>query len=137
MRWLTICLMVLALSCNSNDDNDLNCDNELLISEFHYTNAESVMFEINSINIAGDVMTAEISSGGCNGESWELCLIDSGAVMESFPPQRQLRLVLRNNESCLAYITRSYSFNISELQLETSSVVLHIEDYSESLLYEY
>ncbi|MBT8257461.1 MAG: hypothetical protein KJO49_03245 [Bacteroidia bacterium] len=132
-----ISILLGIVSCKNDDDNALNCNNELLISSFQYSNADGQMFEINDLGIEGDILTIQLSSGGCNGDSWQLCLIDSGAIMESFPPQRQLRFVLRNNENCLAYITRSYSFNISELQTETNSVVLHFNGYNDSLLYEY
>ncbi|MBT8253447.1 MAG: hypothetical protein HKN00_06935 [Flavobacteriaceae bacterium] len=132
-----ILLLGLCLSCNGSDDNPLNCDNALIISSFQYSNAQSAVIEINTIEIDGDVLTVQISSGGCNGETWNLCLIDSEAILESFPPQRHLRFTLQNNESCLAYLSRTFSYDISALQTEGNSVVLHIDDYEDSLLYSY
>ena len=137
LRFFTIAVVVALISCNNDDDNQLNCNNEVLVSSSQYENAESAVFEINSIEVDGDILTIEISSGGCNGDSWQLCLIDSGAIMESFPPQRQIRFVLRNDESCLAYITRSYSFEINELRTEGDTVILNVDNYDQSVEYTY
>ena len=134
---LLTCMVVLMFSCQNDDNNQLNCNNEVVVSSFHFENAESAVFEINAVEINGDTLTIQISSGGCSGDSWWLCLVDSGAVAESFPPQRQIRFVLRNDESCLAYLTRSFSFNINDLRTEGNSVILHIDNHDESVEYTY
>ncbi len=128
---------IFGSGCKNDDNGALDCDNEVVISGFQYSNAESTFFEINNISVNGDILTAEISSSGCSGDSWNLCLIDSGAVMESFPPQRRIRFVLRNDEGCLAYLQKAFTYDISSLQTEGNVVILQVEDYSESVEYSY
>ena len=72
------------------------------------------------------------------GLGWREELIDSGAVMESAPPQRNIRMVLDNQELCQAVIRKETSFDISSLQVEgTDKVILHLENFEEDILYEY
>ena len=138
-----IILMLLCLwsvlSCKSDDDNNgsANCDTDVTISEFQYTNAQSNIFSLESLEIQGDCLVATISASGCDGSSWDLKLIDSGSVMESLPPQRNLRLTLTNIEACLAFLTREFSFDLTALQVEGNTVILNIDNNNESLAYTY
>ncbi|MBT8271278.1 MAG: hypothetical protein HKO90_07745 [Flavobacteriaceae bacterium] len=127
------------ISCKSDDDNsgNSNCENQAIISAFQYSNATSDIFSLDSIEIAGDCVIATISASGCDGESWDFRLVDSDAIMESFPPQRNLRLILSNNEACLAFLSREFSFDITNLQVEGNTVILNIDNTNESLSYTY
>jgi hypothetical protein len=64
-------------------------------------------------------------------------LIDSEAILESNPPQRNLRLSLKNEESCEAIINKEVSFDISKLQVDGKKVLLNIFNSSGQILYEY
>jgi len=77
------------------------------------------------------------SSSGCNGDTWELKLIDSEDILESNPPQRNLRLSLKNEESCLAYITKELTFDISNLQVNGNKVQLNLTNSDKNILYKY
>ena len=106
------------LSCSKDDDkeNPIKCDLETLISTEQYTTAPSDQLTINSLSINDNCLKINFSSSGCNGDTWELKLIDSEDILESNPPQRNLRLSLKNEELCLAYITKELTFDISNLQ---------------------
>ena len=117
-------------------DFDPNCDAEVIISKQEYINAPSDYLTINSASIPEDCLTISFSSSGCDGSSWVVKLIDSGAVAESSPCQRSLRLSLKNSELCDAVISKKISFDISKLQISgDNSVILHLN--GESILYEY
>ncbi|WP_038267601.1 hypothetical protein [Zhouia amylolytica] len=138
---LTLTLIGFILLSCSNDDNDNSnsngCDRKTVISSEQYTSAPSDKLTINSLAIEGNCLKINFSSGGCSGESWELKLIDSGVVLESNPPQRNLRLSLKNEELCEAYITKELTFDITNLQVDGNRVQLNITNSGEGVLYGY
>lgn len=143
------------LNCSNDDNNDnetqSSCDFETLISAEQYTNAPSDELTINSVELNTNCLEVNISSSGCDGDSWNLELIDSGDVIfqtitvEPSEPStggdlaiRRLKLVLENNEECQALITRTFTFDITNLQVENESEVeLDFQDTLSSVLYEY
>ena len=62
---------------------------------------------------------------------------DSEIILESIPPQRELRLSLKNEEACLAFITKEFTFDISSLRVDGNQVQLKIVNADETILYEY
>ncbi|MDR6300136.1 hypothetical protein [Mesonia maritima] len=131
------------LSCSNDDDknnqkgNSSTCDFKTLVSSSQYKNAPSDQLEINSLEINDDCLKIEFRSGGCDGDTWEVKLIDSEGVLESYPPQRNLRLSLKNEELCDAYITKEVTFDISNLQVDGDKVKLNITNSDKDILYEY
>ena len=86
-------------------------------------------------SITGDVLTLSVSySGGC--ESHDFTFITSGVFLESNPVQLQAILAHdANGDSCEAWVTETYHFNISPLKTryqkayrtETGTIVLGIK----------
>jgi len=136
---LTLILIVIGfLSCSSDDKGNQNsCDFETIISADQYVNLPNHQLNINSLTISNNCLKINFSSGGCDGNTWKLKLIDSGDIMESNPPQRNLRLSLKNEELCEAYITKELTFEISNLKVDGSKVQLNITNSDENILYEY
>lgn len=123
------------LSCSKNDEN---CDFVTLINAEQYVNAPSNQVTINNLSINNNCLKINFSSSGCSGDAWELKLIDSETILESNPPQRNLRLSLKNEELCEAYITKELTFDISNLKLdENNKVKLNLTNSDQSILYEY
>lgn len=137
LTFLLIGILISSCSDNNDSGNLTNCDFETLISAEQYQNAPSDQLEINSLEINGDCLKINFSSGGCDGNTWELKLIDSEDILESNPPQRNLRLSLKNEELCEAYITKELTFDISNLQINGSKVQLNITNSEQNILYEY
>ncbi len=128
------------LSCSKDDDNEnsSSCDFATLISLAQYANAPSDQLTISNLEIKGNCLKVNCSSNGCNGDTWELKLIDSESILESSPPQRNLRLSLKNEELCAASITKELTFDISNLQVvDGNKVRLNLTNSNESILYEY
>jgi len=139
-KMLTLILIgITILSCSSDDDNgnQNNCDIETIISSEQFVNAPNDQLEINSLDINDNCLKINFSSGGCDGNTWELKLIDSGDIIESNPPQRNLRLSLKNEELCEAYITKELTFDITNLRVDGNKVQLNIINSNENILYEY
>ena len=129
---------ILLLGCTNGDEPGPNgCDLGTVISQELYREAPSDEATINSLEIEGDCMRINFSASGCNGESWKITLIDSGSILESDPPQRNLRFSLENNELCEAFITRDLTFNIKNLRVEGGRVQLNLTNSEDQVLYEY
>lgn len=139
-RYVLIILSMIIQSCSKEktaQEKATVCDSEVIISASDYENAPADELKINSIEIDNDCLIINFSSSGCNGDSWEVLLIDSDIILESFPPQRHLRLSLKNEELCAAYITKQNTFAIADLRVSGNSIMLHLTNSEQSLLYEY
>jgi hypothetical protein len=142
MKNISLAFLFIAIgfwSCDKNDDNNNanNCDLETLISSDQYSNAPADPLTINRLEIEDNCLKINFSSGGCSGSSWKIKLIDSEAILKSNPPQRNLRLSLKDEELCEAWITKELSFDLSKLQLDGDKVILNITNAGESILYKY
>jgi len=69
--------------------------------------------------------------------SWELKLIDSESILKFYPPQRNIRLSLKNEELCQAIITKEMSFDVTGLQVDGNTVLLNSTNSDDQILYEY
>ncbi|MEN8138446.1 MAG: hypothetical protein ABFR62_08430 [Bacteroidota bacterium] len=124
-------------SCDKDDDITLNCDKEVIISEELYSTAPDDQLTIINLKIIDDCLKITFESSGCDGSSWEVKLIDSEEIMESYPIQRRLRLSLKNEEVCDAVIIKEMTFDISKLQVSGDKLLLNITNSGEQILYEY
>ncbi|TRX52041.1 hypothetical protein FNH22_22985 [Fulvivirga sp. M361] len=133
-----IIVSVVAISCEEDDDiNTRNCDPNVVISTKEYKEAPKDGLTISNATVEGDSLKISYSSSGCSGETWELKLIASEGILESNPPQRNVRLSLKNDELCDAVISKEISFNICQLQAGGNSVLLNLENFDDRILYEY
>ncbi len=138
---ILVCISLSSCAIDSNKEY-FECDQKVVISAEEYIIAPSDQLTINSLEINGDCLTINFSSSGCSGDSWELKLIDADVILESYPPQRNLRLSLKNEELCDAYITKEITFDIYELQVDRNQVFgkkvkLNITNSDDQILYEY
>lgn len=113
------------------------CDQKVMINKGQYKNGPSDLLTIQKAEISGDCLTIRFGASGCDGKSWEVRLIDSGEVLYSDPPQRNIRLSLRNKEMCEAYLTREISFDISDLQVNGNKLLLNLSNSGTQIAYSY
>ncbi len=136
-----VCVLCFTNTQCDDDDNSTQpqtCEKTTIIDEAYYNDLGILNTPINSTQIIGDCLIIDFSGSGCDGESWEYDLIDSGAVAESSPEQRFLKFEFINNEACLAFINKTVSFDISMLRVNGSnSIMLNIEGYESSIQYNY
>lgn len=142
-------LACVFISCNSDDDGDAKnkvitdpltyaCDQKVVVSSDQFEDATTSDFVFTDYSITEGCLELAYSTSGCDGSTWTVELIDSGSVMESYPPQRNIKMVLDNQELCQAVIRKETSFDISSLQVEgTDKVILHLENFDEDISYEY
>jgi hypothetical protein len=139
IKKLFFLILVLGVfSCgDKDDDNSINCDNEVVISNDQYNTAPNDELTITDLEIIENCLKISYNASGCSGDSWELKLIDSGNIAESQPPQRTIRLSLNNEEECDAVISKEMTFDISDLMVEGNQVWLNLANSDDQILYEY
>lgn len=113
------------------------CDQNVITNQGQYKNGPDDMLTIQSAEITGDCLKIKFGAGGCDGKSWEVKLFDSGEVLYSDPPQRNIRLSLRNKEMCEAFITREISFDVSALQVNGNRLLLNLSNSGTQIVYTY
>ncbi|WP_178989757.1 hypothetical protein [Winogradskyella schleiferi] len=133
-----LCIILMNTQCSDDDVTILTDCSEVIIDNNAYETAESDYYSVVNIVFNGDCLTLDLSASGCDGNTWEFTLIDSGNIAESMPPQRYLKLSLFNNEACLAVFSREESFDLTPLRVDgTNEVLLNIEGFEEPILYAY
>lgn len=142
VRFLIPFLMIVSFSfitsCTNDDDsNEAQCDEETLVNASLFETAPADPLLITELDIQGDCLSITFNTGGCDGSTWQTQLIDQATVLESDPPQRFLRLSLKNEEPCEALVTKKISFDISTLKVDGNRVQLNIVNNNESVLYSY
>ncbi|PWJ42802.1 hypothetical protein [Sediminitomix flava] len=108
----------------------------LISNQYCYESTYTEGYEIEDAVIEGDSLSFTLHSSGCDGNSWEVALIDSEVIAESYPVQRYFKVSLTNTEACFAVISKTYTIDISALKNDSDKTILHIEGLEESLLYE-
>lgn len=134
----TIAICLFLTSCDKKSDTQpLTCDQQVIVSELEYTTAPSDQLSITSVELNDNCLKIKFGSSGCSGDTWEVKLIDSGVILYSNPPQRNLRLSLKNQEICSAYIGKEMTFDVKNLQSSGNKVLLNIVNSGTQILYEY
>lgn len=129
-------LSLVFISCDFNDDYTFT--GSIIIDSQGYNNTNISAVAIDSLSLSGDSLTVFYSSGGCDGSTWEVQLFDSGNIMESAPPQRNIVFSLENEELCMAYISKITTFDLTPIQIPGDSAVsLNLLNTGETILYEY
>lgn len=135
---ITILFLCLALTSCDDDNPTVSCGEQVIIDANAYYTATTDQLTINSLEINADCLKINYGSSGCSGDSWILQLADSEAILESFPPQRNLVFSFENNELCEAFFTKELTFDITNLQVDgNQEVILNITNTDDEILYEY
>ena len=138
---LFLLVMTLSSACHKWDDCDpaSRCDQPVIVDKALYETAPDDFLFFETVLLDGDCLEITFTSSGCDGSTWITELIDSEAILESFPVQRVLRLSLHNMEPCDAVIAKTVSFDLTPIQLEEyDRILLNIEGYQgERILYRY
>lgn len=136
-----LCFTLLLMNAQCDDDDDIQnnyCGQSVIIDNAFFDSAVSSDYTLVGFDINDDCLTIEVSASGCDGESWSMVLVDSGALAESSPEQRYLKFVFTNNEACLAVFNQNRVFNLTTLRVDGSNeVILNIEGFPEAINYMY
>ncbi|HQW69918.1 MAG TPA: hypothetical protein PLH25_09640 [Flavobacterium sp.] len=136
------CLFLVTISC-SDDDNkkttNSNCDKQAIVfSDDNFQDVITANYMITNVVLNGDCLSVTISSSGCSGETWDVELISSNSILESFPVQRLVKIELDNPEVCLAIVQKTVSFDLTPFQVDgQNQVILNIDGWDEPITYQY
>ena len=135
---LSLTIIVGFSSCNKDDDNNsITCNTVIVLDKDLYDTVNTQNYTILSAVIINDCFEVEVYSGGCDGNSWEVSLVDSELVAESNSTERFLKISLKNEEVCLAMITKMYTFDIEPIRLPGNQILLNLGNWDDQLLYSY
>ena len=138
--FFSISLCFFNMQCDDDDvvSDDFPCEFSVVVDESKYINMVSDNFTFIDAEVSSDCLVVEISASGCDGNSWEFQLVDSGAVAESLPEQRYLKFQLINTELCSAVFKRTVSFDLAPLQISGSNeITLNLEGLESAINYKY
>lgn len=138
---LLSCLFLVTISCSDDDKKTVNsnCDKQALVfSDDNFQDVITANYMITNVVLNGDCLSVAISSSGCSGETWDVELISSNSILESFPVQRLVKIELENPEVCLAIVQKTVSFDLAPFQVDRQNqVILNIDGWDEPITYQY
>ncbi len=134
---LVILLTFSSTSCNTANDKLNPCEKTVIINNDIFNNTNSDNYAILNASIIGDCLEIKISSGGCDGNTWIIELIDADRISETAVVQRDIKLSLQNTEICNTIVTQIISFNIKPLQTDANEITLNLENWNNQLQYRY
>ena len=131
MRQLIKLFIILfcLVACSDDDSkaekdiNNTSCSNSVIIDQELYQSIESSHYDILNAQIEEDFLVVTISSNGCNGEDWKVCLIEADNLEEYDLLKRNLRISLVNNQFCEALIAREFSFDLRPIKEEDEILI--------------
>lgn len=140
--FILFCSFCFVTSCNDVIEDKVfigvcgtsNCDKYVIISDSLFENAPKDYLDILDMNIEGDCLKIKFASSGCSGDSWEVNLIGPKTWAYTNPPTKDLRLSIKNDELCEAYITKELSFDIRELY-QNGGVYILLTNNNEKVFY--
>jgi|GEM_PF-6025744 len=142
MKYIPILTLILLVLCACQSDDEMSrdlkdlapCGDDVVINKAQFDNALSAT--ILAVSLEDDCLTINYGASGCDASSIVATLIDAGDIAESLPPQRFMKLGIETG-ACLAYFEKEITINIRDLQVETSSVILHLDGHDTEILYTY
>lgn len=147
MRSILVFLLATSLfivSCDkdkkfSDDDlRSLSAKKKLLISKEYYNTFPNDHLMISSASISGDTLTVTLTASCCGGSTWIINLVGKEEVLYSDPPQREIRLSLKNDELCDALCGKQVKFDITPTKLiDTNRIILYLSGWDAQLIYNY
>lgn len=143
ISFFAVCILCfLNTQCDEDDlppGFDTFCDETVIVDNVLFDSLESDDFQFGSAEIFDNCLSIQVIASGCSGDTWGFKLVDSEAIAESLPEQRNIKLEFVNNEDCDAVIGHTVSFDIEALQIDNTvnQVILHLEGWVPSLTYSY
>ena len=141
-----VLVLFLCISCKGDDSNccpnpnptPTSCNELAVVNEVKYNQTTTTNYTITKVVLNGDCLEVTVSSSGCDPNNWDMNMIASENVMESFPVQRNAKIQLVNNEACSAVFQKTVSFDLIPLRVQgQSQVQIHLQSWSTTIMYQY
>lgn len=134
--FLLLVFLILLCGCIGNFEN-------IIIDDSLYQTAPRDPLTINDIQLQKSILKFNVSyGGGCEDHEFQLI---STSFMESYPVQVNILLSHDDNDDpCDMWVTETLIFNIiplknsyQELYEESGTIVMNIEDWEDSISYDF
>lgn len=123
-------------ACSESAEKTLDICNECVIIDKNlFYDTQTNNYTINNVVLADNSLTITISASGCSGNSWKATLVDENQILESNPIQRNTKILLENNEACLAVFEKDFTFDIQKLKENENSIILNLEGWNTQINY--
>ena len=135
-----IILVVLLISCFDSckkADKVPSTDKQVIIDDSTFNSYPNDQLIITEAKIIGDSLQIKFGASCCDGKTWITKLVGSQQVLYSDPPQRSIRLSLKNYEICLAACATKVTFDLKPFRVNGGKIVLNLNGWSGQLLYIY
>ena len=112
------------------------CDDTLLVSPDAYKK-DSHPVDIRKVTVGEDCLELTFSFSGCT-DDVGMRLVDMGAVAESNPVQRWLKLIVDDAGLCEAAFVVTKSFDLSPVQArDGDTIIFHLDGWEEPFRYDF
>lgn len=128
------CLVACSDDKDEKDIDNTSCSNSVIIDQDLYQSTKSSHYDVLNAHIEEDFLVVTISSNGCNGEDWQVCLIEADNLEEHDLLKRNLKISLVNNQFCEALIAREFSFDLRPIK-EEYEILISLEGWEPLLSY--
>ncbi len=133
--------MTFYVGC-SNDtrstlDHLINCQQKVVVDKDAYANDRINEVWVTDAVIEDDCLIVNFNFGGCGIDGAVFDLFDSESVAESFPVQRFIKLRMKNPQPCAAIIKHELRFDVSELRVGGSTLLLNLDTWDRPIVYTY
>ena len=136
---ISIIILIPFFSCASDKlkDENLTCDKDILISNELYSNSPDDPLIITDVKLENDCLQITFGSSCCTSENWIVDLVGAADVLYSEPPQRLIRLSLKNYELCQAVCGKTLIFKIKPTQVYGGEIILNLDRWGTPIRYRY
>ena len=134
---IPIIFLAAVISCENDKSEKITCDSLILINNDLYANSPNDPLMISNATLENDCLKISFGASGCDSQSWIIELIGSEEIIKTNPPQRSIRLSLRNNEDCLAALGRTMTFDLKPAQISQGEIILNLQCWETPLRYKY
>lgn len=138
--FLVLFLLFSLSACQTDDTSQPPASSQIceflgIVDGDELNNTNSDNYFIQNVEIEGDCLQIELSSSGCSGATWVVNLFGSDITSNSLPPIRSIAIQLQNSEDCEAFITKTYSFELTQFKSNGDSIFLMLDDWDDRILY--
>jgi len=135
---ISISIIIGLSSCDKENDNSSISGNDLIVLDKDmYDTVSTSNYSILNAEIIDNCLKVEVYSGGCDGSSWEVTLVDSELVAESNITERFIKISLKNEELCLAMVVKTYTFDLTPIKFSNNQIFVNLSNWENKLLYQY
>ena len=137
----TVLLLLVLLISGSDSckkvDKISSTEKQVIIDDNAFNTYPNDPLMISEAKITDDSLQITFGASCCSGNSWIIKLVVSQEVLYSDPPQRSIRLSLKNDELCMAVCGKTVIFDLKLFQVSGGEIILNLKGWGGQLLYKY